>query len=179
MAEVERRSNPRRGHDMHVTRLIEQQGELIERQRRALRSAVIGYIILSLGIAAALSVIEHRDAVRARDAERVALRAQVAACDRVNLLRSQANGTSEISFATLYLSAQRERALADGARGATHARSARALAYLAGRTKHTPLTDCQLAVYHADTYKRPVPRPFDPRTDMLVKTIARQVGAGK
>lgn len=183
----DRRTTKRRDNDQWVAEMIQEivdaNNKALEAQRlrgqRALRSLAVGYLILMLGLAFGLWQLEQRDTHRSNTAIALASKnlqgadtGRLKECQRVNRLRIQANGGNEIIFATLWVSAQREAALArSGINKATHARSAQALRFLALRSRHTPLTDCQAATFDAANYKPPRSVPFNPKTDVLVKLL--------
>lgn len=96
-------------------------------------------------------------------------------CERVNVLRSQSNGSDLVSFKILSLSGQRESALAKTgpkSEAKTHRDSATGLWAQATHLRVTKITDCVHAVDDPAHYKTPVAGPIgDPKTGELYSGV--------
>lgn len=113
------------------------------------RPALIGFLILAVGLAFAFSAASTADKnaniALKRDVKR---EVAVNSCQRVNLLRAQSNVSNDVSWTVLSVSTQRELALAQkgSQQRSIHKRSAMLLDRQAHRLDVTPLTDCAKAV---------------------------------
>lgn len=178
--EVDRRSVSRREDDRWLRALIH---DLIvqhnRRARRQLLGAAVGYLILLVGVGIGLYTLEHRDANRARATARVARLADLAFCERINVLRHLENQTAEAAWATIYVSQQRERKLAKiSPNPTTHRRSADALRFIGTQFHHTDPTDCLSAVDDPQGFKKHTPQPqsFSPRSSAILHNLIRLTG---
>lgn len=156
------------------------------RWRKILWSVAIGYLILMLSGGAALFILERRDTDRAEHAaqqlakaQRTARLADLAFCERINVLRHQVNGTAEAAWATLFTSAERERKLAQtGPNRPTHTRSADALDFIGGHFHHTNSTICEQAVDHPADFVKHTPKPqrFAPDKSPILRKLMTLLG---
>lgn len=114
---------------------------------------LVGYAILLIGLLVALNRVQESNLDKVRTAE-------YTACERVQLLRDQANGTNFLVYDTFLSAYRREIKLIKGdpENAEKHRMSADTLEKTYRTTTVTGPTNCHDAVYEADTYKAPVPQ---------------------
>jgi hypothetical protein len=127
---------------------------LIYEQRRRLRQAAIGYLILVAAVAIALFLLEQRADKRIEVAQR-------GACERLQLVRDRVNAIERVGREGYLSGAHRERLLARMGRDERlHRESARALQRVADSFMFTAPTDCDAAVDDPAHYQPPRPVPL-------------------
>ena len=119
------------------------------------KSFSVGYVILTLSIAAGLYTLENRDIERTETAA-------LAGCERVNTLRESLNSISLVAYRAFYTAAQREKGLikTDPQNAKTHRDSYKNLAIATSNLKFQGYTNCRQAVKHPKSYVMPRPRPY-------------------
>lgn len=117
---------------------------------------LVGYVILTIVIVLAITRVQDNSIKREH-------LASLAACERVQLLRDQANGTNFLIYSVFSSAYDRESKLAesDNKNAKQHAKSAKAIKKTVETTIVTGSTDCLAAVDHPETYQAPVPAFID------------------
>lgn len=138
--------------------LIDAQSRVIADDRRRLRDAAIGYLILLIVTTAGLFLLEQRDKDRLHDA-------QVGACRQSRDTRNAANANAEVLYAATYAASLRAAKLVKSSDPAVRRVNQQAVGQItkyANHLRRVGLSDCAQATDHPLTYKPPPPVHFLP-----------------
>lgn len=134
---------------------------------------IAAYILVV--IAAAVTVVKISD--RSIERERIA---QIGACERVQILRDQANGTNLLIYTTFNdVAAQQKGILKKASDPKIRAQAQIALDRAISVVKTTVVTgptNCYASVYHPETYQPPAPQLID-EGGLRIKIVRKRAQA--